>query len=58
MGVIIWGISVLLVPFFGMSGLRWLALLALIGTGIVSYFGIGHLIGAFHLSEFRASLRR
>ncbi|MCZ0813615.1 MAG: murein biosynthesis integral membrane protein MurJ [Pseudomonadota bacterium] len=58
MGVIIWGASVLLVPFFGIAGLRWLALLALIGTGMVSYFGIGHLIGAFHLSEFRATLRR
>ncbi|MDW3117871.1 MAG: murein biosynthesis integral membrane protein MurJ [Roseovarius pacificus] len=57
MGVIVWGVHVLLSPFFGMPGLRWIALLVLIVTGIVSYFGIGHLIGAFRIQDFR-NLRR
>ena len=58
MGVIVWGMHVLLTPLFGMAGLRWLALLGVILTGIISYFGIGHMIGAFRLSEFRSALRR
>ncbi len=58
MGVIVWGMHVLLTPFFGMAGLRWLALLGVILAGIISYFGIGHLIGAFRLSEFRSAMRR
>lgn len=58
MGGILWGLSALLTPFFGMGGWRWLALLVLIGAGALSYFGAGQLIGAFRLSEFRESLRR
>lgn len=37
---------------------RALALMALIIAGIISYFGTGHLIGAFTLGEFRRALRR
>ena len=37
---------------------RYLALLALVGLGIVSYFGIGRLIGALSLAEIRAAVRR
>ncbi len=37
---------------------RALGLVALIGIGAVSYFGIGQVIGAFHLSEFKAAMRR
>jgi putative peptidoglycan lipid II flippase len=29
-----------------------------VGVGIASYFGIGHLIGAFRLSEFKNAMRR
>lgn len=58
MGVIVWGMHVLLNPFFGVAGLRWLALLGMILAGIISYFGIGHMIGAFRLSEFRSAMRR
>ena len=58
MGAIVWGAQVLLSPFLGMAGIRWLALLLMIGAGIGSYFGIGHLIGAFRLSEFRSAMRR
>ena len=35
-----------------------LALLILIAIGAVTYFGIGHLIGAFRIGEFRHALRR
>ncbi len=35
-----------------------LGLTLLIVSGIVSYFGLGHLIGAFKLSEFRSAMRR
>lgn len=45
-------------PFFGVPTVRYLALLVLVVIGIISYFGIGHLIGAFRLSEFRRNLRR
>src|SRR6056297_1810961 len=58
MGVIVWGGNLVLLPVFGIPGLRWLALVFMVFTGIVSYFGIGHLIGAFRLSEFRQAFRR
>jgi putative peptidoglycan lipid II flippase len=41
-----------------MHGLRYLALAALVLLGALSYFGIGTLIGAFRISDFRAALRR
>ncbi|MFC2970128.1 murein biosynthesis integral membrane protein MurJ [Acidimangrovimonas pyrenivorans] len=40
------------------GALKYLALLILIGVGVVSYFGIGAAIGAFRLSDFRSALRR
>ncbi len=43
---------------FEMPGWRYSALLALIVTAAVSYFLLGHLLGAFKLSEFRTALRR
>ncbi|SEQ11777.1 murein biosynthesis integral membrane protein MurJ [Thalassovita taeanensis] len=58
MGVVLWAAMALLTPFLGMDGLRYLALLVLILAGIISYFGIGQLIGAFRLSEFKRALRR
>ncbi|MHA7850715.1 murein biosynthesis integral membrane protein MurJ [Roseovarius sp.] len=58
MGAVIWGVNLLLLPMFGMSGVRWIALVFMILAGIISYFGIGHLIGAFRLSEFRQAFRR
>jgi putative peptidoglycan lipid II flippase len=58
MGAVIWGVNLLLLPVFGMPGLRWIARVFMMLAGIVSYFGIGHLIGAFRLSEFRQALRR
>jgi putative peptidoglycan lipid II flippase len=37
---------------------RVAALAALVGGGMAAYFGIGTLIGAFRLADFRAALRR
>lgn len=58
MGLVLAGVEIILTPMFGMGGLRWLALLLLIGAGTISYFVSGQLLGAFRLSEFRATLRR
>ena len=58
MGVALWMTNVVLQPIFGVPWWRVLGLLTLIATGAVWYFGIGHLIGAFKLSEFRNALRR
>jgi putative peptidoglycan lipid II flippase len=41
-----------------MGGLRYAALAVLISIGIFSYFAIGHLLGAFRLSDFRRAARR
>ena len=58
MGAVLWGGSVLLTPFFGLGGWRWLALLLLLSVGALSYFGLGQLLGAFRLSELKTALRR
>ncbi len=58
MGAVLWGMQMLLNPYFSSGSLRYLALLALIVSGIVSYFAIGQIIGAFKLQEFRRALRR
>jgi len=57
MGAVLWAASWALTPLLAQSGWRYLALLALVVTGMVSYFGAGALIGAFRLSDF-ANLRR
>ena len=58
MGIILFTAQLALNPMFGAGAWRYLALALLIGIGIISYFGIGQMIGAFKLSEFRRSLRR
>lgn len=58
MGVVLWGAMVVMTPFFAMAGWRYLALLGLIGVGIISYFGIGQMIGAFRLGEFKRAFQR
>ena len=57
MGALLWAASLALGPMLGTEGWRYIGLSALVVTGIVSYFGIGTLIGAFRLSDF-AALRR
>ena len=67
-------LGLIIVASVGMSavllGLSWVlsntpipaatatGLALLIATGIVSYFALGHAIGAFKLSEFRSAMRR
>ena len=58
MGAVLWVAAAALSPMFAAGGWRFAALLLLVLIGITSYFAIGHLIGAFRLSEFRAALRR
>lgn len=58
MGVILVAAQLALNPMFVAGAWRYLALTLLVLIGISSYFGIGHLIGAFKLSDFRRSMRR
>ena len=58
MGGVLWVMTVALGPALDVAKWRWLALGGLILSGMVSYFGAGTLIGAFHLAEFRALRRR
>jgi putative peptidoglycan lipid II flippase len=58
MGATLWLANLALQPALGTPWWRGLALLVLMGFGAVSYFGTGHLIGAFRLSEFKGAMRR
>ncbi|MDE0590353.1 murein biosynthesis integral membrane protein MurJ [Halocynthiibacter sp. C4] len=58
MGGALFGVQIVITPMFGTEGFGVLGLVILIGSGIVSYFGIGHLIGAFRIGDFRSALRR
>jgi putative peptidoglycan lipid II flippase len=58
MGVVLWMSNVALSPFLGLPWWRGIALCILIGIGIVTFFGIGQMIGALRLSEFKSVFRR
>ncbi len=58
MGAVMLGVVIVIGPMFGAGKLRYLALAILVGSGMATYFAIGHLLGAFRLSEFRAAMRR
>ncbi|RUS59873.1 murein biosynthesis integral membrane protein MurJ [Pseudorhodobacter sp. E13] len=58
MGGCLWGMAALLALPLATEGWRYGALLILILTGIISYFGFGNAIGAFDLSDFTKALRR
>jgi len=58
MGVILWGVTLILSPAFGVGGWRWLALIILICVGSLSYYFVGTKIGAFHAHELRGAFRR
>ena len=58
MGIALWFTSLALAPMLALAGWRTVALALLMAVGIITYFGSGHLIGAFHLSEFRRAVRR
>lgn len=58
MGAVLWAAAHVMEPYFAVGGLRYLTLFALVILGIISYFGIGTLIGAFRLADFKANMRR
>lgn len=58
MGAATWAAALWLAPWLTTGGWRYLALAALVGLGIVVYFGAGALLGAFRLSDFTALRRR
>ena len=58
MGVVLYLCQALAEPSFRIAGWRYLALTGLILAGIASYAGFAQALGAFKLSEFRATLRR
>ena len=56
--VLLTGQIVMTPLLFTTTSIRYVALAALIGIGIVSYFGFGQLLGAFRLQDFRRATRR
>lgn len=58
MGAVLWGAGAALGPSLAVGGWRWLALLALIGAGALSYGIAGQVLGAFSLAEIRRRIRR
>ncbi len=58
MGVVLWVGQFAIFAPLAPAGHDTLALVLLVLLGAVTYFGIGHLIGAFKLSEFRRAVRR
>ncbi|WP_299737761.1 murein biosynthesis integral membrane protein MurJ [uncultured Roseobacter sp.] len=58
MGLALWWANVALSPFLGLDWWRALALVVLIAIGMISYFGVAHLIGAIKISEVRQALGR
>ncbi len=58
MGAVLWGGVLVIGPFFGLDGWRWLALLVLIVLGALSYGLFGRLLGAFDKHALRQAFRR
>lgn len=58
MGGALWGSTILLSPWLGMDGWRYLALALLIGIGALVYFSVSQVTGAFRFSDLRSAARR
>ncbi|WP_171122512.1 MULTISPECIES: murein biosynthesis integral membrane protein MurJ [unclassified Ruegeria] len=58
MGVVLFAAIHLIGWAFHVPGWRYLALMLLILVAAVTYFFLGHLMGAFKVSEFKTALRR
>ena len=58
MGVVLVGLELLLGPFLGEPGLRYVALGLLVSLGMASYFGFARLFGAFRMSDLKGAMRR
>lgn len=57
MGMVLVGAELLIGPFLGEPGLRYVALALLVALGAGSYFGFARLFGAFRFSELKGSVR-
>ncbi|MDO6481306.1 murein biosynthesis integral membrane protein MurJ [Shimia thalassica] len=58
MGAELWVALLFLGPMLGTDYWRVLGLAILVLSGSITYFGVGQLIGAFHLSDFKRASRR
>ncbi|MFH5776210.1 murein biosynthesis integral membrane protein MurJ [Paracoccus sp. NGMCC 1.201697] len=58
MGLVIWGVMVMLGDTLYQPGTRYLALLALVASGVAAYGVAATLLGAFRPSDLRAGFRR
>ena len=58
MGVVLFFAAALLGGLIVLPTVRYVALAILVAIGIVSYFGIAHMIGAIRLAEVKGALRR
>lgn len=58
MGAAVWGAALGLQGALATGGLRYLALLGLVGVGVVVYGGAAQVTGAFRLSDLRKGMRR
>ena len=58
MGAVLWWAYAALTPFLGLDWWRALALVFLVAIGMISYFGVAHLIGAIRIGEIRKALGR
>ena len=58
MGCVLWIAAAALYPILAMPWIRAFGLLLLVLSGCVSYFAAGQLLGAFSLSDLKASMRR
>ncbi|WP_050526219.1 murein biosynthesis integral membrane protein MurJ [Pseudorhodobacter aquimaris] len=58
MGLCLLGMAELLEVALHTPGWRYGALLVLMVSGVISYFGLGAFIGAFELSDFTGAMRR
>lgn len=58
MGAVLMGAQIVLGPALASHGWRYPALGILVMAGIVAYFAIGTVIGAFRMADFKSALRR
>jgi putative peptidoglycan lipid II flippase len=58
MGAILYALNAVLLPLLVNPAWKLPVLIALVAAGMVSYFGIGQMIGGFRLSEFKRNLKR
>lgn len=58
MGGVLWALALPLGALLATPGANVVALIVLVVVGMAAYFGIGHVLYAFRLSEFRSAMRR